>query len=683
MHFSTEYLLDTLSSLAVLLGPLPLGLVVAKRSQPASGEEKLAFQTAAILSTWCVTQSGIAVATGSAGLLRLFYVVGAEALVAAVGLVLLFRSPETRSGAISGRGRKPRSTAEILSAGLVCLTGIYLLWQVVTVPVTEYDSLMYHLPATARFYRSGTLQIPEQFSATQIGYYPYSWEATGTLMVLPLREDLFVLLPNLVAAALLGISIYLLATQAGAGRSASLACAGIVITYPITIATIGSAHVDLPLATFFAASLAFSKAYARSRNPWCLFLAVSMAGMMAGAKTSGLIYLVLAALGAIWFLATTRSETSQIYSGIRSAAIASLIGLIASGWWYWYVRNWINVGNPLGLVPVRLAGVTILPGSMDVSEVSQTTLAHLFSFSNLSHVKIFARAVNRELGLGFIALTLVVPLALVVLCVRPKWINRDTLFYIALSAGTALVYWFTPYSADNGSHDWQITPWIGQGIRYAFPLLTSLAVSAAILATTVRMPAALLVALLLANCTLLLIHETEFVYLYATCLAGVGVLANQLRSVSIGRWFQRFALAGTMAGFIAFLLLTPMLSSRRDAQRADKYDGLVHFIDENTQPGDAVGYIASHKSYLFAGKRLDRAPLYCPPEPAQEPGTWAQSLRERGIVLIAAGPVVFGFENERALGWLAHRRDLFIPVFGSDLQSQVMVYRLADNRIVK
>jgi hypothetical protein len=677
-------LLDVVSLLTVFAGPLPAGLAIARRSLPDACRYRLTFKASAVLTTWCGLQSGIAVALGSTGVLRLQPLLFAEAFVAVAGMVFLLRGAKSSPASTPFQAPTPLSPPEAIIGTLLTLTGVFLIWQIVTVPVTEYDSLMYHLPATAGFYRTGSLQVPDQFRDNQIGYYPYSWEAIGTLLILPLREDVFVLLPNLVSAALLGIFIFLLAAEAGADRATALAVAAVSLTYPITIRTVGSAHVDLPLATFFLAAIYYGKVYARTANPWNLFLSSASVGTMLGIKTSGVIYSVLTIFALVWFLLAARRADSSPASATRkrtdavSAAVAVGVGLIVSGWWFWYARNWIVVGNPLGLVPVRVAGITILPGPLDVAQVRKTTLAHLFDLSNPSHVRILARVAGRELGLPFIVLAFAVPLSVLRMCLRPTSINRDTIFFVGLAAATVLVYWFTPYGADNGSNGWQISPWIGGAIRYAFPFLGALAVLVAVLGVAVPLPASLLVALLLVNCSLFLSYETEFLYLYGLCLAGCGILAGVARSVSPGSRFGWVFAAVGAAAFAGILLAIPIIRTKREAQRVDKYGGLVRFIDENTQPGQPVGYVCSHKGYLFYGAHLDREAVYCPPDDSQSLSAWVKSLRQRGISLIAAGPVVFGLEGERELPWIVEHRDLFVPVFGTDLRTQVVVYQLGD-----
>ncbi len=50
---------------------------------------------------------------------------------------------------------------------------------------------------------------------------------------------------------------------------------------------------------------------------------------------------------------------------------------------------------------------------------------------------------------------------------------------LALWAIAGGLYWHTPYSADNGFNNWQITPWLGGQMRFGLPCLGLLAVLAA------------------------------------------------------------------------------------------------------------------------------------------------------------------------------------------------------------
>ncbi len=62
------------------------------------------------------------------------------------------------------------------------------------------------------------------------------------------------------------------------------------------------------------------------------------------------------------------------------------VGLAAVLAGYWYVRNFLDLGNPLGPFHIGIAGVTIFPGSMDLEEIRRTTaLSGLFSPGKLTH----------------------------------------------------------------------------------------------------------------------------------------------------------------------------------------------------------------------------------------------------------------------------------------------------------
>ena len=46
------------------------------------------------------------------------------------------------------------------------------------------------------------------------------------------------------------------------------------------------------------------------------------------------------------------------------------------------------------------------------------------------------------------------------------------------------------------------------------------------------------------------------------------------------------------------------MRARRDLERAHAYGGAPAFIAAHLSPGESVGYLLSHRSYLFYGKDL-------------------------------------------------------------------------------
>ena len=73
---------------------------------------------------------------------------------------------------------------------------------------------------------------------------------------------------------------------------------------------------------------------------------------------------------------------------------------------------------------------------------------------------------------------------------------------LATTAACAAIYWNTPFTGDNGSHDWQISDWIANQTRYGMPFLATLAVLGALVTTFLRLPIEPFVAIFAACCGL-------------------------------------------------------------------------------------------------------------------------------------------------------------------------------------
>ncbi len=133
-----------------------------------------------------------------------------------------------------------------------CLLVIARLREMAVQPVVDYDSLAFHLPTMALWFQTGRLEMMEQFAHTT-SLYPYNWEALCSLSLFPLREDFLVTLPNLVAWAILGLSIYLLSLELGAAATRPLLAATLVLCFPSVLHSLNTLHLDLPLAALFLA----------------------------------------------------------------------------------------------------------------------------------------------------------------------------------------------------------------------------------------------------------------------------------------------------------------------------------------------------------------------------------------------------------------------------------------------
>jgi hypothetical protein len=506
-----QHIWELILLLIFLGGPIPLGLLLvlshrdAQRSQAGVAHYGLIF-----LTSWCVVQTGLGLVLGMVQRFNGGAVAAAELLLLIAGSVLLqwrYRnSVRTRLQAVLTLER-PFDRNEVLILGAIAFAGFVLLERLMTQPIINFDSLAYHLPAMARWIQTGTFSVLEQFQA-DVGWYPYGWEVLCTLLMLPFQEDFLVALPNLFAWSILGLSVYRLARTAGALRIYSMAAACLVLTMPLLMQHINTIHVDVPFAAFFMSGLYFLVSFHQRRTVVDFVLFLTSVGVLLGIKTSAIVYTAL--LFAILILlevqawlrhGSGRKEQSRfpffVDRWATALSVAGVLCFLLIGT-FWYVRNWIAMGNPLGFVEIRIGNQVIFPGYLTSAEVNRNSLAKIFNPLLIEHWVIL---------LGRTVFWLQLPFVLMVIQVfRLPWVMRkpqgkilpiSLISVLALSLLTGWLYWNTPYSAASSGVESEIVTWrsslfelqlssfFGKALRFAFPFLAMLGVLAATSATLV------------------------------------------------------------------------------------------------------------------------------------------------------------------------------------------------------
>src|SRR5438132_9287804 len=124
---------------------------------------------------------------------------------------------------------------------VAAIMALSLLARVAMTPISDVDSLGYHLPAMATWYEHGSFVELEGFSF--VGRYPFSWEVLSGLFVMPFREDFLVAAPNLVAWSVFGLSICVVSLELGAGRPQAMTAALLALATPIVRKQMTNLHV--------------------------------------------------------------------------------------------------------------------------------------------------------------------------------------------------------------------------------------------------------------------------------------------------------------------------------------------------------------------------------------------------------------------------------------------------------
>ena len=304
-------LLAAIGALAALLlilgGPLPLCRAVVRHGLPARvptvGEQWLA-----VALLWLAVQLSGATLLATLGQFTLGNVLLCQALLLGGGF--LWHTGLPILGALCERANLPFWTT--------LFTALLLFGNLLSQPITDYDSLYYHLPFVASLHATGGLHA--NAVAAVVAWYPFGWETLATLLVLPLQSDLLVTLPNLLAWGMWGVAVHRLGRRLGAPAYAVSSVTLLLLTQPLVVDQLNTVRVDLALAAIFSCGLTFTLAYQQTRQQGYGWLALLCLPLLAALKSSGLIYglLLLLILLMFWL---RRAPFSRIYATPAAAPV--------------------------------------------------------------------------------------------------------------------------------------------------------------------------------------------------------------------------------------------------------------------------------------------------------------------------------------------------------------------------
>jgi len=680
-------------ALVLILGaPFPLASGLAARLLPTRCTVA-SEQWLAICLLWLALQLSGATLLAATGFFTLLGICLWQALLLALGW--RWRQPLPPL-------LQPFLPLGLLGGSLFFLT-LLLFGNLLSQPITDYDSLYYHLPFVATLHATGKL-LPHAVAAV-VAWYPFGWETLSTLLVVPLRHDLLVTLPNLLVWGMWGGAVYRLARRLGAPRNAAGSAVILLVSQPLVIDQLNSVRVDLALAALFTTGLTFAVLYHQERQLGALLLALLALPLLAALKSSGLIYglVLLAMLG---LLPLTRRRAIQLPNGATLLVCLVILGGSGLAAGYWYGQNWVTYDNPLGAVAVQVGGWSLFPGSITAEQIRRTTLLSLFVPSNLTHWRALATQLWVQGGLPGVTLLV---LALAAWWPRPMpqkssqfaanknfldadkrenpRIKKKIRIFSRLSASrfinvialTLLVglllalYWVTPYSGDDGTYGYQFTPeWLGQSLRFALAASGMLAVLAA-LGSARLVSGAPWWPLVAVGLALFTLAQRSTLYLLAVLLFAVSVLGWWL----LGRWrngqqmqhgFQQllnehpcFVGGGVLVLLVSMaLVLTPVRAQRR----AQAYGELPTIVATTIPAQATITAFYSHQSYLATGPTLQyrviQAPLTITSVDALL--TW---LDQQASDFVIFGPLLPQWQREALRAELAQTADFILLYDGS------------------
>lgn len=678
-HHVAQMIVATIVGLA----PLPLSLLMGGRgdARPRSALEGALV----VLVVWCAVQMAIGMVLGMLGWLNVPSLLAVDALLLAGGGWALRRAGTWCWPLQVGRDLR-LGAMDIALITVLLAMGLTMAWRLLSRPTDNFDSLYYHLPHVAWWLQHGDLRLHEAFYP--VHRYPFGWEVVCTLLVLPLREDLLVSVPNLAAWTLLGTAVARVGRLLGADRRAALVAAALVLAAPEMLARLDAVQVDVALAAFFMAALALGMSWLRRPSPVSLFVFLVCLGCMVAIKLTGwvyslLLFVVLGAQVAIASRGVSRRLADRGGQG-RALVLGLLTAALLAG--FWYVRNAIDLGNPFGYFEVRLAGLELFPGPLEIARLKASSLARIAGTGETFNWGFYLRLLYDHFGPGLYLLALSACLRPLVGKSLPPRARLGTLLTsVALLGGSFLAYWTSPASAGIGQRVVGLTPWTANSLRFAFPFVAALAgVAAGAWRPMPRVPTALAPLVMIWGLWNV-VQLTGPRPVVAGLVAAMPVLLFvRPRRAGVGRTLGRFgafpSLAVPALWFGVGMLVSHTARAERDARRPEVYGAGYRFLCEEVDPAETLGWISSTRSYMFYGKNLDRRVTYVGRR-SDELDDWLDLLRERDVSVVALGPFTRrqeGWKGMRERRWMAVERSRFVKLAGTSFPRDVFYYRFTD-----
>lgn len=667
----------------LVIGPLPFCVMLVRPfMKPDFG---LAHNLLSVAVGWCVIQVLLGLILGSFHLFNAGVILWIEAVGAAFGTIGIALSRGSSvpmiPGVIKSCWERAGSSGQVL-LGFAGFFGVALFVKITSRPIVEFDSLSYHMPAMAKWYQSGSFVTSEQLT-NLYNRFPYNWEVLCALFFAPFAEDFLLSFPQLIAWLIFGLSIHCMTVRCGASTTSGIAAAVLAISIPGVIEQVYAAQVDLAVGAFFLSGLYFLIVALEEQNPAAAGWALGSLGMLAGIKTSGAIYCVIAIIGSLlWRLNFFVADVRKILSskaGKSTLAFGVIAGIVLGA--FWYVRNWRQFGNPLGIVAIRLAGFEFFPGPKQAAELARTSLASLFDVTDLRDWIILFNQIAERLYLPFVVLLLLAVGAVLRFSNNPRTERVNLAKLVAVGAITGMAYWMTPYTGDAGQNN-GLSPDLGQVFRYGLPAIGVVAVLGGIgLAQGLFTNDATLAAIVVVVAILGLMRADvpylpELIVLACAICVLVALIRPLWASLMRGRLWKTCSVIITC---ISVVLATYGLRRERDARRYLQYGGIYEFVQNKVSKSDVIGYALSTRSYLLYGKHWDRKVVYSPVV-FKEDGLkrWMDELARRGITLVAIGPIpkwMIGSEPDAQ--WLSTEKAWILPVLGRNWRTETVLFRLA------
>lgn len=292
-----------------------------------------------------------------------------------------------------------RLVASLALTGASVVAAAWLGWTIFAYRhgMATVDTLWYHMPLAARFVQLHTIRHIQYFDGGAItAFYPANSALLHAFGIVLFGNDLLSPALNLCWLTAGFCCVWAIGRPWGREPHCLLASLPVLATPALVDTQPGGAYDDIVSVVLLMASIAlvvngFNRTQGGRLQPSASALAAAAAGLALGTKYTMIVPSIAFGIGTVLILGRGRR--------LQHAAIWAA-GLILLGG-FWYLRNWVAVGNPLPSLRIHLG-----PLSLPSPQLPPTYTVWQYLANGTIWTRIFIPGLRQSLGLAWWALIL-------------------------------------------------------------------------------------------------------------------------------------------------------------------------------------------------------------------------------------------------------------------------------------
>jgi hypothetical protein len=301
---------------------------------------------------------------------------------AALSLLVLFlarrviRSPAALAAiarddfrAIAAASRAAVSWENVLFAVFFAFAAAWIVTAMRFYPPRGIDDVTYHLPPIYQAIQDQRLVLLPIELRGHFGY-PLNGEMLFLLVPLFTGAIRWIAAPQAVGWIVAMLAVFALGRRFSLTPRGAAFAAALFGAMPVCFHQTTTNYVDLISAAWLLSAAVALWHYEETASRYALALSGLGVGLLAGTKASTL---TLSALFAVVAAAVIWRRVGGTRSRLMAASLFAIPLVLSGG--YWYLRDWIVIGNPLYPYPIRAFGRTIFDGTLEIGRNSWSAIA--------------------------------------------------------------------------------------------------------------------------------------------------------------------------------------------------------------------------------------------------------------------------------------------------------------------